>query len=178
MYDSFAVISWIDTGVQPATTGALWAESVAAEVVVFLLIGPTLLRVLHPTGALALSALCGLLRWAVMGQTTDIIALALIQPLHGFTFALLHLASVRIIADTVPRSLAATAQAVYGLVAVGGTTALLTVASGWLYGTSEPTASGPWACFAFWRSPLSLCCTGCCRAHALFLAAQNKGTMI
>lgn len=109
----------------------------------FLLIGPTLLRLLHPTGALALSALCGLLRWAVMGQTTDVIALALIQPLHGFTFALLHLASVRIIADTVPRSLAATAQAVYGLVAVGGTTALLTVASGWLYGHFG--ADGFWA---------------------------------
>jgi PPP family 3-phenylpropionic acid transporter len=143
MYDSFAVIRWIDTGVHPSTTGVLWAESVAAEVVVFFLIGPSLLRLLHPTGALALSALCGLLRWAVMAQTADVLALALIQPLHGFTFALLHLASMRIIADTVPGGLAATAQAVYGLVAVGGATALLTVASGWLYGRFG--AAGFWA---------------------------------
>jgi PPP family 3-phenylpropionic acid transporter len=103
-------------------------------VVVFLLIGPALLRLLHPTGALALSALCALLRWSVMAQTADVVALALIQPLAGFTFALFHLAAMRIIADTVPRGLAATAQAVYGLVAVGGATALLTVVSGWLYG--------------------------------------------
>jgi PPP family 3-phenylpropionic acid transporter len=47
-----------------------------------------------------------------------------VQPLHGFTFALLYLASMNIIADTVPRALAATAQAVYGLVGVGGTTAV------------------------------------------------------
>jgi PPP family 3-phenylpropionic acid transporter len=78
-----------------------------------------------------------------MAQTTDVIALALVEPLHGFTFALLHLASMRVIADTVPRALAATAQAVYGLVAVGGATALLTVASGWLYGRMG--AAGFWA---------------------------------
>ena len=134
MHDAFSVIRWIDAGLRPAATGMLWAEAVAAEVVVFLLIGPALLRLLHPTGALALSALCALLRWSVMAQTADVVALALVQPLAGFTFALLHLAAMRIISDTVPRGLAATAQAVYGLVAVGGATALLTVVSGWLYG--------------------------------------------
>ena len=40
---------------------------------------------------------------------------------------------MRIIADTVPRDLAATAQAVYGLVAAGGATAVLLLLSGWLY---------------------------------------------
>jgi PPP family 3-phenylpropionic acid transporter len=34
----------------------------------------------------------------------------------------------------VPRQLAATAQAVYGLVGVGGATAVLILLSGWLYG--------------------------------------------
>jgi hypothetical protein len=54
------------------------------------------------------------------------------------TFALLHLASMRIIADTVPRVLAATAQAVYGLVGVRGATAVLTLLSGWLYARFGP----------------------------------------
>ena len=53
MYDSFAVIRWSEAGISPATIGLLWSESVAGEVLVFLLIGPTLLRVLNPTGALA-----------------------------------------------------------------------------------------------------------------------------
>jgi MFS transporter, PPP family, 3-phenylpropionic acid transporter len=57
----------------------------------------------------------------------------LIQPLHGITFALLHLACMRILARAVPDHLAATAQAIYGTVGVGAATALLTVISGLLY---------------------------------------------
>ena len=121
----------------------LWSESVVAEVLVFLLIGPSLLRVLNPTGALALAAFFGLVRWGVMAQTTEVAALALVQPLHGFTFALLHLASMRIITDTVPSALAGTAQAVYGLVGIGGATAVLTILSGWLYARYGP--AGFWA---------------------------------
>ena len=143
MYDSFAVIRWTQAGVSPATVGVLWAESVAAEVLVFLFLGPRLLRVVTPAAALAVAASSGLMRWAVMAQTADVAALGLVQPLHGFTFALLHLASMRIITDTVPRALAATAQAVYGLVGVGGATAVLMLLSGWLYARFGP--AGFWA---------------------------------
>jgi PPP family 3-phenylpropionic acid transporter len=133
MYDSFAVIRWTQTGISPAATGVLWSESVAAEVLVFFVLGPRLLRALSPVGALAVAAFCGVVRWGVLAQTIDVVALGLTQPLHGFTFALLHLAAMRIIADTVPRDLAATAQAAYSLVAVGGATAVLLLLSGWLY---------------------------------------------
>jgi len=143
MYDSFAVVRWRAAGLSPATIGLLWSEAVAAEVLVFLLIGTTLLRLIKPTGALACAASCGALRWGVMAQSTDLTALALIQPLHGFTFALLHLASMRLITDTVPSGLAATAQAVYGLVGVGGATAVLIILSGWLYMHYGP--AGFWA---------------------------------
>lgn len=143
MYDSFAVIRWREAGIRPATIALLWSESVAAEVLVFLLIGPPLLRSLKPTGALAWAALCGLLRWGVMAQTTELAALALVQPLHGFTFALLHLASMRLITDTVPPVMAGTAQAVYGLVGVGGATAVFMIVSGWLYARFGP--AGFWA---------------------------------
>jgi PPP family 3-phenylpropionic acid transporter len=143
MHDSFAVIRWTQAGVSPSITGVLWSESVAAEVLVFLFLGPRILRSFTPTVALAVAAFCGLVRWAVMAQTVDVAALVLVQPLHGFTFALLYLASMRIIADTVPRALAATAQAVYGLVGVGGATALLMLLSGWLYAHFGP--AGFWA---------------------------------
>jgi PPP family 3-phenylpropionic acid transporter len=143
MYDSFAVIRWREAGIRPATIALLWSESVAAEVLIFLLIGPPLLRVLKPTGALSCAALCGLLRWGVMAQTTELAALALVQPLHGFTFALLHLASMRLITGTVPPALAGTAQAVYGLVGVGGATAVLMILSGWFYMHYGP--AGFWA---------------------------------
>jgi MFS transporter, PPP family, 3-phenylpropionic acid transporter len=133
MYDSFAVIRWMQAGISPAATGVLWSESVAAEVIVFFFLGPWLLRALSPAGALAVAAVCGVVRWGLLAETVDVVALGLVQPLHGFTFALLHLATMRIIADTVPRDLAATAQAVYGLVAAGGATAVLLLLSGWLY---------------------------------------------
>jgi MFS transporter, PPP family, 3-phenylpropionic acid transporter len=112
-------------------------------VLVFLLIGTTLLRVLNPTGALGLAAFCGVVRWGVIAQTTEVAALASVQPLHGFTFALLHLASMRIITATVPSALAGTAQTAYGLVGVGGATAVLTILSGWLY--ARFGAAGFWA---------------------------------
>jgi PPP family 3-phenylpropionic acid transporter len=44
MYDSLAVIRWTDVGIAPATTAILWSESVAAEVLVFLFLGPRLPR--------------------------------------------------------------------------------------------------------------------------------------
>jgi PPP family 3-phenylpropionic acid transporter len=133
MHDAFAVIRWSATGISPATASLLWSESVAAEVLVFFVIGPALVTWLTPAGAAAIAALAGMLRWAVMAQTTDVIALALVQPLHGITFALLHLACMRLIARTVPQGLEGTAQAIYGTVGIGAATALLTLVSGALY---------------------------------------------
>ena len=134
MHDAFAVIRWSAAGISPAVSSLLWSEAVAAEVVVFFVIGPALVTRLSPAGAIAVAALAGMLRWAVMAQTTEVFALALVQPLHGITFALLHLACMRLIVRTVPQGLEGTAQAVYATVGVGAATALLTLASGALYG--------------------------------------------
>jgi PPP family 3-phenylpropionic acid transporter len=134
MHDAFAVIRWTNAGVSPAVSSVLWSEAVAAEVLVFFFIGPQLVTRLTPAGAIALAALAGLLRWTVMAQTSEVFALALIQPLHGFTFALLHLACMRVLSRTVPAGFEGTAQAFYGTVGVGLATALLTLASGALYG--------------------------------------------
>ena len=133
LHDGFAVISWSAAGIDTGTSSLIWSESVAAEVVVFLVIGPALLKRLGPGPAAALAAAAGILRWTAMAVSTQVVALALVEPLHGFTFALLHLAAMRVIAETVPRPLAATAQALYGTLAVGVANALLTLGSGWLY---------------------------------------------
>lgn len=132
MHDAFAVIRWSAGGVTPAVASVLWSESVAAEVVVFFLVGPWLVDRLTPAGVLALAAGAGVLRWVVMAATANVLALALVQPLHGLTFAAMHLACMRLIAAIVPSRLAATGQAMYALGA-GATTALLTLAAGGLY---------------------------------------------
>jgi len=132
MHDAFAIIRWSNAGIS-IVSSVLWSESVGAEVLVFVFLGPWLLDVLGVSRALALGAGAAVVRWAVMAQTANVAAFAAIEPLHGLTFALFHLGCMRIIAETIPRSLAGTAQAFYGTVAIGGTTALLTVASGWLF---------------------------------------------
>jgi PPP family 3-phenylpropionic acid transporter len=132
MHDTFAVIRWSAAGVTPTVASALWSESVAAEVLVFFVIGPRLLMRLRPAAAVAIAAAAGVVRWVAMASSTSMMTLALVQPLHGLTFAALHLACMRVIAAIVPPHLAATAQAMYAL-AAGATTALLTVASGWVY---------------------------------------------
>lgn len=133
LHDTFAVIRWRDAGISTATASLLWSESVIAEVAVFFLAGPALLRQLGPAGAAMLAAGAGVVRWSVLGATVEIVPLMLVEPLHGLTFALLHLAGMRVIGTTVPSHLAATAQALYATAAVGAATALLTLASGFLY---------------------------------------------
>jgi MFS transporter, PPP family, 3-phenylpropionic acid transporter len=127
---------------------------VLAEVVVFLAIGPPLIARLGPAGAIALAAVCGVVRWAVMAQTTGLVALALVQPLHGITFGLLHLACMRLIARAAPQGLEGTAQAIYATVGVGSATALLTFMSGILY--SRIGAEAFWVMAALCAAALPL----------------------
>jgi MFS transporter, PPP family, 3-phenylpropionic acid transporter len=154
MHDAFAVIRWSAAGISPTTASLLWSESVAAEVLVFFVIGPALVIRLTPAGALAVAAVAGMLRWTVAAQTADVTALALVQPLHGITFALLHLACMRLIARTVPQGLEGTAQAIYGTVGIGAATALLTFVSGALY--ARLGAQGFWVMAALCALALPL----------------------
>jgi PPP family 3-phenylpropionic acid transporter len=154
MHDGFAVIRWSAAGISPAVSSLLWTGAVAGEVLVFFVIGPALVRRLSPAGAMAVAALAGMLRWSVMAQTTNLVALALVQPLHGLTFALLHLACMRIIARIVPPGLEGTAQAVYATLGIGGATALLLLASGALYARWE--AQGFWVMAALCAAALPL----------------------
>ena len=139
MHDSFAVIRWREAGIGPEAISVLWSESVAAEVIVFFLVGGPLLDRFGTAASAALCACAGVLRWVVMAQSAWLPALALVQPLHGLTFALLHLACMRIMAETVPSNVAATALTLYGTLGAGLSGVLLTLASGPLYASLGAT---------------------------------------
>ena len=132
LHDGFAVIRWTNAGIAPGTVSLLWSEAVLAEVLVFFVIGPRLITRIGPAAALALASFAGIARWIVMGATVDVQWLALIQPLHGITFALLHLACMRVIARVAPAGLEGTAQALYGT-GIGATSAVVMVSAGALY---------------------------------------------
>ncbi len=152
MHDSFAVICWEAAGISPATAGLLWSLSVAAEVIVFLMVGRSLLDRLGPAGAATLAATAGIVRWVTMAETTWPMALAAVEPLHGLSFALLHLTCMRLLAASVPKHLSATALTLYGTVGIGVPTALLTLASGQLYGRFG--AHGFWVMAVFCAAAL------------------------
>ena len=109
---------------EPMTISLLWSEAVAAEVIVFLVIGPELIRRIGARGAATLAAGAGIIRWTVAGITTSVLPLSLVQPLHGVTFALLHLACMRMMGSFVPVSSCATAQSLYAFGAGAATAAL------------------------------------------------------
>jgi PPP family 3-phenylpropionic acid transporter len=77
-------------------SSVLWSESVGAEVLVFVLLGPWLLSLLGRSGALALAAGAAVVRWGVMAQTADVTTLAIIEPLHGLTVGALGAASTEV----------------------------------------------------------------------------------
>lgn len=144
MNDTFAVIRWSDAGIRPSTISFLWSEAVVAEVIVFFLIGPMLLDRLGERRAATLAVVAAIVRWVIESGTDSVCTLSVLQPLHGLTFALLHLACMRMMAVSVPRNIAATAQSVYGL-ASGLVTAGVTLCSGFLYATYGGAAFLPMA---------------------------------
>ena len=75
-----------------------------------------------------------MLRWSVLASTASVPVLAVIQLTHGLTFALLHLANMRLITSLVPERLAATAQTLYGTLGLGVASAVLTATAGLLFG--------------------------------------------
>jgi PPP family 3-phenylpropionic acid transporter len=132
MHDNFSVIRWREAGIPASTISQLWALAVASEVLMFVVIGPRLLRSIAPVTVLRIAALIAATRWIISAASVETWAILLVQPLHSITFALLHLAAMRLLASIVPASLAATAQAIYGTVGIGTANVLMTLASGWL----------------------------------------------
>ncbi len=160
LHDGFEVIRWRSAGMSAGRASELWALSVAAELLVFVFLGAPLLARMGPARAMALAAAAGVLRWGTAALTASFSILVMVEPLHGLTFALLHLACMDVITRTVPAELAATAQAFYATVAMGATSALVTLASGPLY--------GHFGAAAFWAMA-AMC------AMALPLAAGLRG---
>ena len=132
-HDGFEVLRWQEEGIGPGTAGLFWSEGVLAEVVVFVVAGPTLPRQLGPAGAAALAVSAGMVRWSVTAVTAWLPAMVVVEPVHGLTFALLHLAPMQMLSVMIPPVLAATAPAIYGTVAVGAMSAILSRVSGSLY---------------------------------------------
>ena len=132
-YTGFAVLGWQAAGIAPGTIGVLWSLSVAAEVLIFFLGGRWLLARLGAGGVCALAAGAGILRWSVMALDASVAVLALVQLLHGLSFAAQHMAAMAVLARLAPDRIGATAQSLLASLGTGLFTAVLLLASGALY---------------------------------------------
>ena len=132
VFYGFSTLHWRAAGYDATVIGALWAEGVIAEVVLFAISKKVFAR-MAPVSLLAVAAAAGVVRWTVLGSTTALPALIAVQVLHAFTFGATHLAAMHQIARTVPAAHGATAQSFYSSFAGGLTMAAAMAGSGWLY---------------------------------------------
>lgn len=130
-YYGFSAIYWQGAGYSASAVGYLWSLGVVAEVITFAL-SKKVFRRFTARDLLLLSAFCGVIRWGLMGWTTSLPWLILIQILHCGTFTVCHLAAMRYIAAR-QGSEVIRLQAVYSAVAMGGSIAVMTMFAGFLY---------------------------------------------
>ncbi|WJV61546.1 3-phenylpropionate MFS transporter [Pectobacteriaceae bacterium CE70] len=130
-YYGFSVIYWQDAGYSASVIGYLWALGVVAEIVIFAL-NNQLFRRWSSRQLLLLSAICGVIRWGLMGATVALPWLIVIQILHCGTFTVCHLAAMRFISARNGGDVLRL-QAVYSALAMGGGIAIMTMVSGFLF---------------------------------------------
>lgn len=129
---SFGTLTWRAAGIDDVTISALWAESVAIEIVL-MLFGGWLLKRLGVCGLIGLGLAAGIVRWTAMAFTTDLGALVLLQALHSCTFAACHLGAMAFLQRALPAHGAAIGQSLYYALGTGATQALVFQFSGLLY---------------------------------------------
>ncbi len=128
----FATLHWRGAGISDGVIGALWAEGVIAEILLFAFSAKVVERI-GPVRLMLVAALAGAARWTVLAETTDVALLFSVQWLHGLTFGALHLAVIFHLLRSVPERMSASAQSIYSGFAVGFAMGLVMLAGGWLY---------------------------------------------
>jgi PPP family 3-phenylpropionic acid transporter len=130
-YYSFSTIYWKSSGHAESTIGYLWSLGVVAEVFVFMfskrMFSGFKIQTLFTIAAIGVAV-----RWGLTASTTNLLALIIIQALHGVTFALAHIATIQYIQKAEENRMVAL-QALYNAIPLGAFIALMTALSGWGY---------------------------------------------
>ncbi|WHP62874.1 3-phenylpropionate MFS transporter [Vibrio harveyi] len=130
-YYGFSAIHWKAAGHSEDVIGYLWSLGVAAEVAVFAL-SKRLFAGWSLCTLFVVAAGGVMLRWGMTASTTSILALVVVQMLHGVTFAMAHIAAIQYIQNSAENKMVAL-QALYNAIPLGAFIALMTVISGWGY---------------------------------------------
>lgn len=114
VYYNFGSIHWLAAGHGADVIGALWAEGVIAEIVLFTFAAATVRRV-GAVRMIGIGAAAAILRWSGTAATSDLEWLILLQALHGLSFGATHLGIIHLISERVETSLSASAQSLFAM---------------------------------------------------------------
>lgn len=131
MLYGFSSIYWGGVGFSGTEIGLLWSAGVTAEVLVFFL-GGRIFRRFGPWTLIRFGCAVAVCRWLLFPMSLGFLFYLLLQCLHAFTFAFIHLGIQRRIVDTVMEDQEASAQGAYFFYN-GAFLALSTFASGAIY---------------------------------------------
>ncbi|HVB15637.1 MAG TPA: MFS transporter [Stellaceae bacterium] len=132
LYYGFGTLYWRQLGFSDTVIGALWAEGVVAEIVLFWYSAPLVAR-FGPLGLMGLGGAAGIVRWSLMGIVPGLAATAALQLLHALTFGASHLGAMHWMARNVPTGAAASAQSLYAALSAGLGSGIVMLAAGALY---------------------------------------------
>ncbi|GEP00002.1 MFS transporter [Methylobacterium haplocladii] len=164
---AFGSISWSSAGVPGAWIGALWAIGVAAEILLFAVIGRLPAPWRSPFRLLGLGAAAALVRALGMALAGDSLpALVALQMLHGFSFGATHFGVMNAVSGLAPDGARGRAQGTVSS-ATALASALATLGCGVVY-----RSAGPAATFLA-MAPLAL--TGLCLVGVAARAARGTG---
>lgn len=174
---TFGTIYWKSIGIGGTAIGMLWAFSVMAEVVMFMLFRRIFGR-FPPALVLVLSGLMGVLRWALFPFAwplgLGLPGLFFLQGLHAFSFSVGFLATQRMLAELVPEERVGAAQGAFYF-ASNILLALLTLVSGPLYAALGTMSFLVMAGIAAAGAALALPCVRPSALHGLAPATVGDG---
>jgi MFS transporter, PPP family, 3-phenylpropionic acid transporter len=152
---AFFSLYLVDLGYGKSAVGALWAVSVAAEIVFFWTQGRWFAR-WNAQAWLAIAAATSVLRFAAMALLgANAVVLVLAQLLHAVTFAAQHAACITLITRHFPGSLRGRGQALYSTLGYGLSGVIGGVAGGAIserfgfpavFGAAALVSLAAWAC--------------------------------
>jgi len=140
-YNTFYSIHLVEHGYSKSAVGWMWALSVLAEIVVFLLM-PRLLRRFSIPAIMSFSLGCAVVRFLIVGWFTQYVVLtALAQTMHAATFGAHHAAALAAIHQFFRGRTQSRGQALYTSFGFGAGGVLGGLASGWLWQHTSPAVT-------------------------------------
>jgi len=140
-YNTFYSIHLVEHGYSKSAVGWMWALSVLAEIMVFLLM-PRLLRRFSIPAIMSFSLGCAVVRFLIVGWFTQYVVLtALAQTMHAATFGAHHAAALAAIHQFFRGRTQSRGQALYTSFGFGAGGVLGGLASGWLWQHTSPAVT-------------------------------------